>query len=338
GEADMVGMTRAHIADPDIVKKVKENRLDDIRPCVGANLCISNATEAKTVRCMHNPEAARELDWGPQTAAGKAKRVAVIGGGPAGLEAARVAAERGHQVVLYEAGAELGGQFRLWAKAPQTKEFARSLDWFERQLTKLQVQVRRNTAVAPGDLADLEFDNVILATGSTPAAPPALPGLEDANIQASSPWEILEQPPSGQHILIVDEGGGRAGLSAADMALENNRITVVSTDFTVGEMVNPNIRTPLYKRFLSGGAVFRPCEEVVRAEGSTIVTRNIYSAKEQKVEDVDVLVNWRGNQVVNELAEALEARDLPLKVIGDCRAPRHLHTAFAEGALAGRSV
>ena len=280
GEADMVGMTRAHIADPDLVAKVKANRLDDIRPCVGANLCISNATEAKTVRCMHNPEAAREHEWGPQTTAGKAKRVAVIGGGPAGLEAARVAAERGHQVVLYEAGQELGGQFRLWAMAPQTQEFARSLDWFEGQLTKLQVQVRRNAPVEPGDIADLEFDSVILATGSSPAAPPAIPGLEQGGAQACSPWEILQSPPSGQHILVIDEGGGRAGLSAADIALESNRITVVSTDFTVGEMVNPNIRTPLYKRFLSGGAVFRPCEEVVRAEGSTLVTRNIYSGLE----------------------------------------------------------
>ena len=84
--------------------------------------------------------------------------------------------------------------------------------------------------------------------------------------------------------------------------------------------------------------MFRPCEEVVRAEGSTLVTRNIYSGLETAIEDVDIVVNWRGNQVVNHLAEALEARGLPLKVIGDCRAPRHLHTAFAEGALAGRSV
>ncbi len=338
GDADMVGMTRAHIADPDLVRKVEEGRIDDIRPCVGANLCITNATEAKPVRCMHNPEAAREHEWGQQILASKVKRVAVIGGGPAGMEAARVAAQRGHQVVLYEAGKALGGQFRLWAQAPQTKEFARSLSWFECQLTGLQVQIRKETQITSGDVADLDCDCVILATGSAPAAPPAILGHDPEIIRAASPWEILQVPRADQHILIVDEGGGRAGLSAADMALEDNRVTVVSSDFTIGELVNPNIRTPLYKRFLSGGAVFRPCEEVVRAEGPNVVTRNIYSGVEATIEDVDVLVNWRGNRVVDHLAEALMTLDLPLKVIGDCRAPRHLHTAFAEGAIAGRSV
>ncbi len=338
GQADMVGMTRAHIADPELVRKVSENRPDDIRPCVGANLCIANATEAKTIRCLHNPEAAREHEWGEMSATTSAKRVAVIGGGPAGLEAARVAAERGHQVVLYEAGAELGGQFRLWALAPQTTEFARSLDWFDRQLTKLQVQVRRNTPIGPKELEGLEADAVILATGSSPAAAPRVDGLDPAVIETRSPWEVLQEPPSGAHVLVIDEGGGRAGLAAADIAMDDNRITVVSSDFTIAEMVNPNLRTPLYKRFLSGGVVFRPCEIVVRAEGGTVITRNIYSNLESEIADVDVLVNWRGNQVVEHLAEGLQARDLPVKVIGDCRAPRHLHTAIAEGALAGRSI
>ncbi|MEM7426387.1 MAG: FAD-dependent oxidoreductase [Pseudomonadota bacterium] len=338
GDADMVGMTRAHIADPDLVSKLLEDRAEDIRPCVGANLCISNATEGKPIRCIHNPEAAREHELAEAVPAMKPKRVAVIGGGPAGLEAARVAAERGHRVDLYEAGEELGGQFRRWALAPLTREYSRSLDWFERQLTRLQVAVHRSCTVDPDMLAGLEADEIILATGSIPLGDEMIEGAAGSPVALVSPWELMDRAAEEEHVVLVDEGGGRGGLSAVDAVLDVNRVTIVSTDFSIGELVNPNIRTPLYKRFLSRGAVFRPAEALVRLEGRCVVTRNIYSGQESRIEDVDVLVNWRGNRVCNDLEAALDANGLRYKLIGDCLAPRHLHTAIAEGALAAREL
>ncbi len=338
GDAHMVGMTRAHIADPDLVTKVREGRPEDIRPCIGANLCITQGAEGKPVRCIHNPEAAREHEWGATELSGKSKCIAVIGAGPAGMEAARVAAERGHQVVLYEAAPEIGGQLRLWAKAPMTHEFGKSVDWFESQLTKLQIQIRRETRIDSDQLSSLDADVIILASGSKPNATAVIPGQMNSPIDIQTPLQVLSSPPTNKHIVVIDEGGGRAGLAAADIALDDNQITIVSTDFAIADLVNPNIRTPLYKRYLAGGVKFRPCEELVGLDGTTVLTRNIYSSRNEQIEDVDVLVNWRGNNVVDDLMATAENLDLPVKVIGDCRAPRHLHTAIAEGALAGRTV
>ena len=149
GEADMVGMTRSHIADPDIVAKIRAGEAKRIRPCVGANVCINRAVSGKVVRCFHNPEAARELEFSADQPATRPKRVAVIGGGPAGLEAARRAADLGHQVTVYEASGQLGGQLKLWSRSPFAREYALSIDWYEQELERAQVPVKLERAAFP---------------------------------------------------------------------------------------------------------------------------------------------------------------------------------------------
>ena len=336
--ADMIGMTRAQIADPKLVQKIMENRLDDIRPCIGANLCISQATEAKPIRCIHNPIIGRETLWQGKPESKKLKKVTIIGGGPAGLEAARVAAKIGHHVTLFEQSNKLGGQFRIWSKAPLTAEFIKSINWYEAQLRKLQVKVRLNRKIEENEIEKFDTDVIIMATGSKACKENLTDGNIKSEILVLSPEEVFIQEQENKRIVLIDEGGGRNGISAIDAILKNNLITIVSTDFLIGEMINPNLRTPIYKKFLAQGVKFIPCCKLARLLKNDVVIKNIYSNKEQTIKNVDTIINWRGNQIVNNLQAAIERQTITSKIIGDCRAPRQVHIAIAEGAMAACEI
>lgn len=340
GQADMVGMTRAHIADPDIARKIAAGRRDDIRPCVGANVCISRAVAGKPVRCFYNPDTAREHDWGAAQPAASPKRVAVIGGGPAGLEAARVAAERGHQVSLYEAHETLGGQLSLWAKTPLVGEFRKSVAWYEAQLRTLQVRVHTSSPMSDAEMQGLDVDDIIVATGSRPSPLPDIYGQEGSSIRCINPYEAIDRPPSdAAHVLLVDEGGQRAGLAAAELLCEQiPRLTIATGDAAVAHAIDAMVQTPIYKHLLRHNVQFAPNVCLERFDGSTAIFRNIYSKAEHPIENVDVAVLWLGNQVVDGLARVEARPGVRVHFVGDCVAPRSVVMATSEGAMAARGI
>ena len=337
GDADMVGMTRAQISDPNLVQKLLEGRSQDIRPCVGANLCIAQAMASKPIRCMHNPMTGRESEWGKITQSEAPKNVTIFGGGPAGLEAARVAAERGHRVTLFEASEELGGQLSLWAQAPMTREFRKTLNWYQTQLTQLQVRILTNKNITPEDIATIDADVLILATGASAASP--LPKAQGQNaISVIDPWQAIANPPTRKHILINDEGGGRSALSAADTLLDHNKITLVTAEYFLGELVTATVRAPIYKRFLTSHVEMHPSQEIHSITGSTVTLRSVHTGDKTHIEDVDLVVDWRGATAETNLQPAIEASGLQYFIIGDCLAPRQVHIAIAEGAMAAREI
>lgn len=216
GKLDMVGMTRAHIADPHIVRKVMAGEEHRIRPCVGATYCLDRIYESGEALCIHNAATSREAQF-PHVAARLAKaglKVVVVGAGPAGLEAARIAAERGHSVEVLEASSQAGGQIRLAMLNPRRRELQGIIDWRLSELETLGVPVTYNLFAEPDDVLALKPDIVVIATGGIPQNPP----LSEGDDLVVSSWDIISGAvkPAGP-VLVYDDNGGHSGMTAAEM-------------------------------------------------------------------------------------------------------------------------
>ena len=230
GKLDMVGMTRAHIAEPHIARLVAEGLEDEIRPCVGATYCLDRIYEGREALCIHNPATGREATM-PHVIArsdGPRRKIVVVGAGPAGLEAARVTGERGHSVVLFEAAEQPGGQVRLAARAKRRRELQGIVDWRMQRLQKLGVDMRFGTWCEADDVRAEAPDVVIVATGGLPDSAVITEGVD----LVSTSWDILagDAKPAGE-ALLFDDNGAHPGLQAAELLAEaGTKLEVVTPE------------------------------------------------------------------------------------------------------------
>ncbi|MBN8630593.1 MAG: NADH:flavin oxidoreductase [Rhodobacterales bacterium] len=229
GQVDMVGMTRAHMADPHIVRKIVEGREDDIRPCVGATYCLDRIYQGGMALCIHNPSTGREqtMPHAIEKAAVK-KKVVVVGAGPAGLEAARVAAERGHSVVVFEVADQPGGQIRLTARSKRRSEMIGIIDWRMAQCTAKGVEFRFNTWAEAADVMAEKPDVVVIATGGMPQTDI----LSAGNDLVVSSWDIISgDVKPGANVLLYDDAGDHSALQAAQVIAEaGGKVEVMTRD------------------------------------------------------------------------------------------------------------
>ncbi|MEH6719109.1 MAG: NADH:flavin oxidoreductase [Aurantimonas endophytica] len=229
GKVDMVGMTRAHMTDPHIVRKIIERREEDIRPCVGANYCLDRIYQGGAAYCIHNAATGRELTM-PHVVAPTAqpKKIVIVGAGPAGLEAARVAGERGHAVVVFEAANDPGGQVRLTAQSHRRKEMISIIDWRMSQCEKSGVTFHFNSWAEADTVAAESPDVVIVATGGLPHTEI----LTTGNELVVSAWDIISgDVKPGAEVLVFDDAGDHAGLQAAEiLAAAGSKVEVMTPD------------------------------------------------------------------------------------------------------------
>jgi len=310
GLLDMVGMTRAHIADPHIVIKVMEQREHDIRPCVGATYCLDRIYQAGDALCIHNAATGRELSM-PHVIekADKQKKIVVVGTGPGGLEAARVAAERGHAVTVFEAAPEPGGQIRLTAQSARRREMLSIIQWRMEQCESKGVAFRFNTYAETEDILPLDPDVVIVATGGQPN----LSLFEKCQplVHADSSWDIISGDVKAlERVLVYDESGDHPALQAAEVAANaGSEVEVMTPDRTFAPEIMAMNLTPYMRALQHKQVRFTVAERLldVRREGNRLVASIGTDYSDYVYEkDVDQVVVNNGTLPVDDLYFALK--------------------------------
>jgi NADPH-dependent 2,4-dienoyl-CoA reductase/sulfur reductase-like enzyme len=331
GHADVCGMTRALICDPDMPNKTARGAAADIRACIACNqACIGHFHKGFGISCIQNPVSGRELRFGTLPRAARRKRVMVVGGGPAGMKAAVIAAERGHHATLYEAERRLGGQALLAQLLPGRAEFGGLITNLQHELEMAAVPVHRNTRVDAATIAAAAPDVVLIATGATPYRPDF---PQEGALQIVDAWQVLRgEAAVGQSVVVIDWRADWIGIGIAEHLSQQGRtVRLAVSGIAAGETL------PFYVRDQAAAALHKQGVKVLTymrlygSDADSVYLQHQSSGEAVVIGEVDTLVLCTGHTPVDDLSDALQELGIEAHVIGDAAAPRTAEEAVYEG-------
>jgi len=353
GKADLVSLVRAQIADPDLVRKTREGRADQVRPCIACNQgCVGGYIRNHRVGCTVNPvvgmEQAHSEDQIVKTA--RPKRILIVGGGPAGMEAARVAALAGHHVTLAEATAHLGGAIEIAKRAPRLQGLGDITYWLEQEIYRLGVEVQLGKYMDADDIRKYSADALVIATGSRPRmdgfqiANPGQParGCDLPHVQSSV--DLITDPARtvGRHALVLDTVGHFEGLGAAELLLERGAsVTYVTHHISMSPYVESTLRVgPILERlYARGGLEILLRHHLVEIQRDHCTVRPLQAPAHQgRLVPADTVVLVTQNEPLRALFDELRSESPHAALVGDALSPRDLQLAIADGHFAARAI